>query len=81
MSIVLLAVCYFGYFVSRGVFSFFKFLYQFFRNSAMRSLNFKYDHGEYRERVWKDKEFFEKLDLDSLYKDKDLTGFSSASSE
>lgn len=47
----------------------------------MRSLNFKYDHGEYRERVWKDKEFFEKLDLDSLYKDKDLTGFSSASSE
>jgi len=50
-------------------------------NSAMRSLNFKYDHGEYRERVWKDKEFFEKLDLDSLYKDKDLTGFSSASSE
>jgi len=57
------------------------FFYRIWMNSAMRSLNFKYDHGEYRERVWKDKEFFEKLDLDSLYKDKDLTGFSSASSE
>lgn len=48
-------------------------------NSFLTSLNFGYDHGEYRERVEKNQAFLETLDLNGLYNDADLTGFSWAS--
>merc|ERR1712150_215950 len=43
--------------------------------SIPASLNITYDHGEYRERVETQKDEIEKLDLNKLYQDADLTGF------
>ena len=44
-------------------------------NSLFASFNLEYDHGEYRERVDRYKEALEKLDMNKLYKDSELTGF------
>jgi hypothetical protein len=44
-------------------------------NSLVRSFNLAYDHGDYRERVDKDKEFLEQLDWEKLYKNSNYTGF------
>ena len=46
-----------------------------FRNSIPANFNISYDHGDYRERVDKDKKYLEKMDLNALYDDKELTGF------
>jgi hypothetical protein len=46
-----------------------------YRNSLAANLNLKYDHGNYREHIEKDKAFLEKLNLNAMYKDTTLTGF------
>jgi len=43
--------------------------------SIPASLNVTYDHGEYRERVETQKDEIEKLDLNKMYSDPNLTGF------
>ena len=43
-------------------------------NSLPASFNLSYDHGDYRERVDHNKDFFEKMQLKKLYQDKSLTG-------
>ena len=45
-----------------------------FSNSLPASFNLSYDHGDYRERVDHNKDFFEKMQLKQLYQDKSLTG-------
>lgn len=45
-------------------------------NSLFASFNVSYDHGDYRERVEQNKAFLEKMDLNLLYADSSLTGFS-----
>jgi hypothetical protein len=45
------------------------------RNSLITSLNFGYDHGDYRERVDKDQLFLVKYDLGDMYEDTTITGF------
>ena len=47
----------------------------FYSNSLPASFNLSYDHGDYRERVDQNKDFFEKLHLKSMYKNSALTGF------
>ena len=47
----------------------------YFRNSIPANFNISYDHGDYRERVDKDQKYLEKMDLNALYDDKELTGF------
>jgi hypothetical protein len=44
-------------------------------NSLFASLNFAYDHGDYREEVEKNKVALQKMDLNLLYADPDITGF------
>jgi hypothetical protein len=46
------------------------------RNSLITSFNLSYDHGEYRERVEENRAFLESLDVNKLYNDPSLTGFS-----
>jgi hypothetical protein len=62
---------------SNYLFSLFIFLIfsDVYRNSLPASFNVGYDHGDYRERVDKDQAFLEKLDLNALYKQTELTGF------
>jgi len=45
-------------------------------NSLPASFNLGYDHGEYRERVDDNQEYLESQDLNELYNDVDLAGFS-----
>ena len=47
-------------------------------NSVFASFNLSYDHGDYRERVEQNKEALEKMELNTLYGDEALTGFSVA---
>lgn len=44
-------------------------------NSIIKSFNFAYDHGEYRERIEENKEALEKFSLNELYEDSNITGF------
>jgi hypothetical protein len=44
-------------------------------NSIPASFNLSYDHGEYRQRIEKDKEVLETMDLNAMYKDPTLTDF------
>lgn len=44
-------------------------------NSLGKSFNLTFDHGDYRQRVDKDKLFLIKYDLNKLYDDDELTGF------
>lgn len=52
-----------------------KYVGRLWENSVLTSLNLRYDHGDYRERVDKDKLFLIKYDLNNLYDDNSLTGF------
>jgi len=52
-----------------------KFVGRLWQNSLLTSLNLGYDHGDYRERVDKDKLFLIKHDLNGLYDDNAFTGF------
>jgi hypothetical protein len=45
-------------------------------NSLITSFNLSYDHGEYRERVDENQAYLETQDLNELYNNADLTGFS-----
>ena len=47
-------------------------------NFFFKNLNFSYDHsmGQYLKRVATHKEYLEKADLNKLYKDEDMVGFS-----
>jgi len=45
-------------------------------NSLPLSFNFGYDHSDYRERVEENKAYLEGQDLNELYNNMDLTGFS-----
>ena len=44
-------------------------------NSLFASFNLSYDHADYRERIEENKEALEKLELNALYEDEELTGF------
>lgn len=44
-------------------------------NSLFASFNVSYDHCEYRERVEQNKAFLEKMDLNELYANSNMTGF------
>jgi hypothetical protein len=48
-------------------------------NSLPNSLNLSYDHGDYRERVDMNRAYLESKDLNALYNNVDLTGYSWAS--
>lgn len=50
-------------------------------NSLPNSLNLGYDHSDYRERIDKNQEYLESKDLNALYNNVDLTGFSWASTD
>ncbi|KAL3944728.1 MAG: hypothetical protein SGBAC_001199 [Bacillariaceae sp.] len=52
-----------------------KYVGRLWENSVGKSFNLRYDHGDYRERVDKDKLFLIKYDMNSLYDDNELTGF------
>lgn len=44
-------------------------------NSLLTSFNLWYDHGDYRERIDENQGFLEQQDLNALYNDADLAGF------
>lgn len=52
-----------------------KYVGRLWENSVGKSFNLSYDHGDYRERVDKDKLFLIRYDMNSLYDDNELTGF------
>ena len=59
-----------------------KYTYRLYSNSLPASLNLQYDHGDYRQRVEQNQQYFQKLfgnngagDLECLYQNKNLTGF------
>ena len=47
-----------------------------FDNSFLASLNFGYDHSDYRQRIVEAKEFLETKNLNDMYSDPEIVGYS-----